>query len=649
MRKLTLLFVICAVLLCGCKPSSSEKNTELNTELYETALEELTYAIDDPFMFSANEAGVLVCADRDSNSVKAYSADGVMTNEFPVPEDISIISLACNESHVFFIGKNSEENLVIGEIGQDGVTELYCEEYETLNSRISIEASDDKIYFSSVGVKPKVFSYPDGAYRYNGLVLYEYDLKSEKCEKICEIVSFTKNRDGGVMLYCCDDEGFYFTVYNGSFGEKYRSKLGDLYAFCLIGENSVAYPSDGYIKVSLLNGDVSIDLLETRSYGSRPIVSSSGTLIYNSADVFGESITVRRMKPKNHIKSLKPVNVIMTGNFVGKFPDGYAVNKQFLSEEELALKLLSKDTDWDAAVIYSRQPFASEIALQGIFQPLDEQEYLESCRLHIRNACTTQDGKIWALPFEDNVNCIVYNKEKCNEYGIDFSKMTTYELLENSRQLCEDESMRGTWVNVSWQYLNETILNNCIYNFDADSGQFRSVMEALKQYANILYEKEYMQPNIEMTSEDGSIFLAQSNAFQGKTDEFLYETISSYTRAAYLLSKNPDLSVTKIPFEGTNTGYCKLLVVNPYAPNMEDTLELVSDFAQETSAEIQKYSEPKTEGMRQLDEVYDDSMIIMGIPDEIYRTDFWSYLGDEITLDEFASRVKDKMDMYLNE
>lgn len=650
MKKITGLFVICALLLCGCQLSSSEKSGELNTELYETALEELTYSIDDPFIFSANEAGGLVCADRNNKSVKTYSADGTMTNEFPIPEDISILSLANDESRVFFIGTNSKEKIVIGEIGNGGVTELYSEEYETLNSRISIEVSGDKIYFSVIGAEPKIFDYPDGAYRYNGLMLYEYDLENEKCEKICETVSFAKNSNGGVMLYRCDEDGFYFTAYNnGSFGKKYRSKLGDLYAFCLIGENSVAYPSDGYIKASLLNGEVVIDMLEIRSYGSRPVVSSSGAIIYNSVDIFGESITVSRIKPQNYIKSLKPINIIMTGNYAEWLSNGYAINKQFISEEEIALKLLAKDTDWDAAVIYSRQSFAAQIASQGNFQPLEEQEYLEKCQLHIRNACTTADGKIWALPIEDNVNCIVYNKEKCDEYGIDFSKMTTCEFLEKSRQLCEDEALRGTWVNVNWEYLNETLLNDCIYNLNADSEQFRSVVDALKQHANVLFQEEYMQPKIDTISDDGSIFAMLSNAFQGKTDEFLYETIFSYKSAAYLLSKNPDLSVAKIPFDGTNTGYCMLLLVNPYAPNKEDTLRLVSDLAGEQLAKIKEYSDLTTEGKRQLDEVYDNSKIIMGIPDEIYRYDFWAYLGDEITLDEFVSRVKDKMNMYLNE
>lgn len=443
MKKLTLLLVVFTLLLGACQSSSSKTSAELTPELYETSLDEFTYPAADPFIFSANESGALVCADRNSESVKTYSSDGVLTDEFPIPEDISLISLAYNEDRIFFIGTNSEKKLVVGEIGSNGVTELHSEEYETLNSRISIEASGDKIYFSAIGAEPKTFDYPDGAYRYSGLMLYEYDLKSEKCEEICDAVSFAKNRDGGIMLYRCDEDGFYFTAYNGSFGERYRSKLGDLYAFCLVGENSVAYPSDLYIKVSLMNGEASIDMMQARSYGSRPLLSSAGTIVYNSVDVFGEIITVSRMRPQDYIKSLKPVNVIMAYNLVGKFPDGYAVNKQFYSEEELVLKLLAKDTDWDAAAVYSRQPFAEKIASQGIFQPLEEQEYLESFRLHIRNACTTEDGKMWALPFYENVNCIVYNKEKCEEYGIDFSKMTTCEFLEKSRQLCENESMRG--------------------------------------------------------------------------------------------------------------------------------------------------------------------------------------------------------------
>lgn len=653
MKKITGLFIIFAVLLCGCRSSDAERNEKLSPELYEASLEAFEYPIDDPFVFSADESGGIVCADRAGKSVKRYSQNGMLIGEFPIAADFTIISLACDENRIFILGTNSDERLILGEVKNGEITELYSEKSDTKNSRISLEISGDKLYFSAVGGNPETFDYPDGAYRYNGLMAYSYDLKSNTREEICGIVSFAKHPKGGVMLYCCDSGGFYFTRYDDRLGEKYYSKLGDLYAFCLIGDYSVAYPSVECIKASLLDGEVSIDIFEADSYGGRPLLFSSGTLILNHMDALSGKITVKRIRPQDCINNLDPVTVIMTGNFVESLAKGFAVKKMFFSEEEIALKLLSGDSDWDAAVIYSRQPFAAKTASRGYFMPFDgqaEKEYLEACHQHIRSVCYNDDGEIWALPLEDNISCILYNPEKCGEYGIDFSKMTTEEFIEISRRLCEDDTMRGKWVDIRWNYLTETLLNDCVYNLDADSEQFRSVIAALKKNANILSDAEYMRPVTEETLPDGSIIAELNNLMLGKTNEFLYQTdIGEYTDMALSLKRHPDFSAAKIPFEGTNTGYCKLLVVNPYAPKLKEALELVSAIAREKSEILNEYADFTSEGKSKLDEIFNDSRIIMGIPDEIYWNDFISYLGDEITLDEFISKVKKKTETYLYE
>lgn len=648
MKKIAV-FIACAILLCGCQSTASKQNSELSMELYEAYLEEFEYPIKDPMIFSADEQGEIVCIDSDFDTVRRYSSEGVLTAEFPIPEGISIKGLACNE-RIFFLGAGVEKKIILGELTSEGVNELYSIESDTMNNRLSLVLSGDKIYFSAVGAEPKYIDYPNGLYRHNGLVAYSYDLESGKCEEICEIVSFAKS-EKGAMFYCCDSDGFYFVDYDGSFGERHYSKLRDLYAFCPIGENVIVYPGeDRSVKATLLSGEVSSDLIEANAFGTCPFALSSGTLIYNSADLLGEHSVIRRINPQNYIKNLKPINIIMAVDYGDvAAANGYTINKQVISEEELALKLLAKDTDWDAAVIYSRQTFVAQISLNGFFQPLDEQEYLDACQICVKDICETENGKMWALPLGVHINCIVYNKEKCDEYGIDFSEITTEDFLEKTRQLCEDETLRGTWVDVNWQYLNETLLNDCIYNCAPDGEQFRNIMEALNKNANILTEAEYMQGRVEKILEDGSIIVALNNSLDGRPDDFLYQTTAGYSEAMYRLRLNPDFSVAKIPFEGANTGYCMLLVVNPYAPNLEETLELVSDLAKERLTEMSEYSDVDSEGKRQLDEVYDNSEIIMGIPDEIYREDFWAYLADQMTLDEFASEVKRKMAIFLNE
>ena len=659
---LTIMSSGCAKIGSGGNSDSSDNTGNINTlmppktdntniELYESKLTELQYKAYDPIMFCADSFGGIACIDHSANAVRRYSADGEFLTELALPENLSVKAIACDENNVYVLGKFADKNgAAIVELGSK--FKLIYETEKPLGALSGIVIAGGKLYFSAIGAERSNIEFPDGYYGYDGMVIYCLDLTSGMTEPISadNPVCFAAKGEG-IMLYGCDNSGFYFVDFNGQIGEKQYSALGEISAFCPIGENVVAYGADGVIKASLTSGGVSSVLANDKPYGTQPFALSGGCLIYNSANEDGNTV-IMRIQPRGHIKNLRSIDIIMSFNnqsILGS--TGYALGTSVISESELALKLLSGDTNWDAAVIYSRQTVASEIAEEGIFRPLDDiaGEYLAECPEGVRKVCV-KDGKIWAMPIETNVGAILYNKERCAERGIDFTNMTAGDFLKKSRGLCEDPALKGTEVDVGWGgIVTETLLNNYINAFGIDSSQFCEIAVLLHDNANTEHNPEYMRPIVSGTLPDGSVFTAPNNAKSGDFDNFFYCTASSYDEAEYMLSLSPKLSAAPIPSGGATTGYGMLLMINPHSDNPEETLRFVSELAEEKMNALNANKNGSIEGMRQLNEIYANAEIVMGVPNELYMNDYVRYLRDEITLDDFVKEAGRKLSVYLNE
>lgn len=661
---LTLLSSACTRSESGGDPDNIDNSGKINNsrtlttnpanvsiELYESRLSEMQYKAQNPIMFCADNLGSIACIDHGANTVQRYSADGEFLTELALPENLSVKALACDENKVYVLGKFADKGgAVIVELGSE--FKIVHETDKSLGALSCIAIAGGKIYFSVIGAERSDIEFSDGYHSYDGTVIYYFDPENGAAEPVAaeNPVCFAANGEK-IMVYGCDNSGFYFADCNGQIGEKQCSALGEISAFCPIGENVVAYGADGVIKASLTSGGVSSALANDKPYGTQPFALSDGSLIYNSVDEDNNTV-IKRIQPRGHIKNLRSIDIIMSFDNLGVLGStGYALGTSVISESELALKLLSGDTDWDAAVIYSRQTAASEIAEQGVFRPLGDiaGEYLAECPKGVCEVCV-KDGEIWALPIETNVGAVLYNKEHCARNGIDFFAMTAGDFLTKSRELCENPALRGTEVDIGWSgIVTETLLNNYINAFGIDSSPFREIAALLHDNANTEQNPEYMHPIVSGTLPDGSIFTAANNAKSGDFDNFLYCTAISYDEAAYMLSLCPKLSAAPIPSDGTTTGYSMLLMINPHSDNPEETLRFVSELAEEKMNALNANKNGSLEGERQLNEIYANAEIVMGVPSELYMDDYALYLRDEISLDDFVKEADRKLSAYLNE
>ncbi len=667
------LITVFSLLLCACSGSPSDNSSEISSEavsgntgadvqqlssdsrydIYESNLAELQYPVDGLWAFGADGSGGVVCLDQ-SYKLERYSADGALTESYDVPSNIKISSIACTEDKIYILGKYNDV-FSVGEFGKDGYNELYSNSELQKCAASNIIIQDENLFFSTSSGQNITVVSADGDHEFDKTQIYKLDISSGNCISIEaeNPICFTADPDNdGIIFYGCDTGGFYFARYNGELSERQYRDLGYLSSFCMIGKDMAAYYSYSGINTSRITGDDFRAVLVNENIYNSPLTVSQGCLIYMTSDKTGENRLLKRIAPRGNIKNFAPIDIIMTVSNSDVIGDtGYALNVEYIDETELALKLLSQDTDWDAVLFYSRIAAATEIANQCVFHPLNEQaeSYVSECIPAVKDICT-KDGNIWAVPVETNIAHILYNTEKCGEYGIDFSNISMEEFLKKSRELCEDPELRGTAVNLYWETLAEIYINSSIGSRSLDSEKFKNSLALMKEYTNTLNPADYMQRKIDHVDSQGTQWGAGDNLVNGDVDNFLYKLESSDWATRRFLADYPDvISVASVPFEGTIQGYSFLLAVNPKSDNLQKTLEYVGAMCADLLEKKHDDDNSQIEGIQKLNEIYENSGITMGVPDELYIDDYHRYLKDEITLDEFVTEVNRKLSTYYNE
>ena len=154
-----------------------------------------------------------------------------------------------------------------------------------------------------------------------------------------------------------------------------------------------------------------------------------------------------RLKIESYMYDNKKITMLSNNfyDFYLPFGCGYTIEQQFLSDDEMALAMLSQDKNYDIYFVNSAQSISENIKNKGAFYPLNEvegvQKYLDACFSYIRDAATNSDGDIWMLPISVDIPVIFYNEKTCKEYSIKLSDSIDIKtLFATLRKLDQDEN-----------------------------------------------------------------------------------------------------------------------------------------------------------------------------------------------------------------
>lgn len=443
-----------------------------------------------------------------------------------------------------------------------------------------------------------------------------------------------------------------FNITDNSYSDKVYHNLKQINDFTVFNEHNDYLYKKFHSTYSLTAASVDADKSEVElmpKFTGSFIIKCKNEYAYFT-DISNEKLI--RFRYDSYIRKNKRLTVLSTDNYKDFIPFGcgYTILHNVLTDEEMALALLSLDKNFDICCINSKQDISANIRDKGSFYPLNKikevNEYLDSCFPYIKEIATNSDGDIWMLPIYIDIPCFIYNPYVCKEYGIDISSFKNFNgLLTQLDNLNQNNTLKD-----SYYYNNRSLNKYFLYQYFSDFNSFNSNM--FRDFAQTSKSKL----NYTVTPNSGNIMLPINLSFN-KIDNFLFMLIedSSYQ---VNVANNETLRACALPdFTDVkaNIATCCFLTVNPASKNLKEALQYISSLCKylmsmnENIMTKDRTLYPATRLMDDLYNIYSNGNICFTYPDELYMEDFESFLKDEKDLESMISDSDRRLDTFLNE
>lgn len=672
MKKLMFTLFICSFTLltsaCNNKDIADDEYTLSENDYFQYAINDIiyTYDVDDGNLYYVTgKHGTYIGEDGAEHDaitnllINVMNFEGVLEHTYTGPYSISKLCMA--DGRILYTA-DSPNDYMLYEYNKDTQSSVQLGTFTKYYNITKLEGTADKLYFigNSKDYADNEYSLAslEDSFIYSGERIGCMDLATGNVEDLpIELpISFSKAPDGNLVIYAYDEEkGYYFTTYdpdNKSFSDKIYHALGQLTIFDVFNDtNDFMFFNMQRDSFTLTAASLSPDggkkeLIQNFPLGAMFNLVCSGDYTY-STDT--ESKNIIRVKNSAYLKNSKKITMYCTFAYVTPFGCGYNIQTDIVTDEELALSLLSLDESFDICSMNSMQDISLNIRNKGSFYPLNDvkgvKEYLDSCFPYIKETATNSYGDIWMLPIYIEIPCLLYNESFCRNKGFEVtSSMDKEHLFDLISRAKQDDSLTELYntnniflmKNFFYQYLR----SNTSFNTDL----FRELAGTCKTIIN--YADNFYYGN-------NNLFLNLVN----KKSDFLFLFGNGY-KYQLNVSDNSLIRAASIPSltDGkTNAATCYFLTVNPASKNLKASLQYISSLCKYLSSYnsylIQKDRTlyPDTQVMDDLYEIYSNGDIQFTYPDELFMDDFEKYLQGEIELDHFIKEADRRLDTFLNE
>lgn len=668
------------------KPSNKEQEQVPDVE----------YVTDDVTAFCVDEQGQVYTCEEGKETICVYNSEGTKLNEIVVDGGTdagSRYTALCTDDGMLYASDSVELGIVEIDISTGERKLLYTTQTPGYWSLLDMAVCNGSLYFMyqkpvDLAEMQLLTDYAAG-YNYIGERVVCLELATKEAEEldVPGVKRLCKMNDSEILFYAFDtEEGFLYHVYDtetGTYSAAYEAKQeSDLRMSSVMTYDSsmklLLYPDSASGQLRAI--DITKKASQTDFYDTG--LSNFGThsiQCVNGCTYFVSDGKVTKIDNRSYIKETKPLKIASVSRMYKPVSGlGYQVSLEYLESDELALKLLAGDSDFDVMILSSEYDLARQIERTGAYEPLNEVEgieaYLESCFDYIGDAATADNGAVWMLPYDVETSVFVYQPELCERYGVDFSGNLTYEeFLSGWKKLQEAETKDSLLINLRtiwWQVVQQYIADYAVLNgnpqFDTDV--FREWVAVLKE----IYENEDGQGiNLEVTGgmpleelRDKVQNFFRSYAF-GILDKMELEleygmsdyvnnviyTVDIFDFDSFEARNMPDI------VEGEEKGgvaHASFYVINPNSKRKEEAMEYLAALAErlmETES-IYRTKELKGEYTRletQVHEVYADSEIFFAYPADVVGGEYMDYLMGQISLEELIQKAERKFNIYLKE
>lgn len=334
--------------------------------------------------------------------------------------------------------------------------------------------------------------------------------------------------------------------------------------------------------------------------------------LLNKSYTAGEWGTITRLKPELFFREAEPLKAYLCN--LAEEPDwlGYPVEVEVMYSDELAMKLLAGDGDFDFVVLDSTLSAAWDMKRVEAYYPLNAvlEELLPKTFEGVQEFAVNGED-IWALPLSMNLQSIVYSEENLQKAGLtlkDVSKMS--ELVGVAEELYA-AGFAG-WYDIHARDMEDLLFQNYVMKRKAsgkvsfDTEEFRALLdtapgyfqsEALGYYS-VAPEQVYKEAYDRMVENEGGTLAAMNKASAAVyemycQDIFLqlvtWPNISEYGK---FIGKE-QFALRPVPQEsgepGGYTACAELLVVNPASERREQAVRLAGKIAEQVFWQSENY------------------------------------------------------------
>ncbi len=463
------------------------------------------------------------------------------------------------------------------------------------------------------------------------------------------ITNFSENE---LYINAYDEiKGRYFIKYNvtdNTFGERQYNNAIRLDSFEMCGfEDYIVYPATNELYIAKISNEESkINIAQNISaVGSRFI--ANGESVYYLEWMLDGTNTIKEVR--YNLKNLLKKSVHLIGNI--NLPAlGYTIKKTRLEVDELMLKLMANDTDWDIAYCSVNSDYLN-IMNKQLFYPMNDipaiNEFYDKTLPFINDAFIMPDGKISALIYEIRMPKLAYFPEKLKALGVTINGDETLpELLLKLGKV--SEKITPSQMLLSESTAMFTSLTKYTYNYKSiNTDKFR-------EFAKLIYDNYNIS---KLLTPEKDSYINLNAMYDNKYSEaYFWENWDDYVQNTK--TEGP-FNVMPIPNMLGDEYYalCRAVIINPYTKNIDYVSEYIAALANDMMTSDNAYFFKDTSVYDQNKKFYYDSFIQKAdkikvayqLPHTLYWLDFMRYLNDELTLDEMVTRINDNLDMYYNE
>lgn len=457
-----------------------------------------------------------------------------------------------------------------------------------------------------------------------------------------------------MLLYAhADNKGYYYSeaTYDGKrlhLKEPDYQNLGQLTAMAFTGDDTFIYIATSYDNKGLMEINrtehTKAEILSNRgnAYGAGDIVNADGVVYY--VDKKGiRKFVYSEYKKKN--RTLQVIESEQIGMLNAPYGCGYQMNVEKLSNDEMSLKVLSQDSDFDLCFMQSDDSFGYQVKEKGSFYPLSDikevKEYLDVCFPYLKEAATDENGEIWMLPFAVSSAYLLYDEEMLKKSGIKVEEISKLDgFIKVLKSLSEEDKER---VGALQYHLEKEYLSRFAREESFDSKEFRKAAVILKGM------------------EGDDVFTWHQKAVDAisrhKQEDFLC-SIDSGTNYFESILANPYVNAREIPSVSEEERFgvkCSFLCVNAASDNLDAAVEYVRNLCkylmnQDSMMMLAgKEKSFDTNVASSLYKLYQDGMVEFGIPEELYMDEWEKYKKGSVDLEQMIKETERKLKIYREE